>query len=210
MWPRCDELVAAAHRGDLLDVRRLLDAGVPVIATDRHMSTALLEATGIDDLDPEGSPLCRSVAQHRLVVAEELLERGFPICFGGGGPSLVASAMFEQHGVAVVPLLLKYGTGREFEGAAGKHLLDNARGYASGEGPFAGNIITPAAPVVMAATSCHPGKVRSAIKRLRRLAPVVGRLHAFFMALYTEVKYRPGGEGERAAKASFDACLRTG
>ena len=191
-------------------MRRLLDAGVPVIATDRHMSTALLEATGIDDLDPEGSPLCRSVAQDRLVVAEELLERGFPICFGGGGPSLVASAMFERHGVVVVPLLLKYGTGREFEGAAGKHLLDNARGYASGEGAFSGNSLTPAARLVMAATSCHPGKVRSAMKRLRRLAPVVGRLRAFFMALYTEVKYRPGGEGERAAKASFDACLRTG
>ena len=212
MWPRCDELVAAARSGDLVAVRRLLDAGVPVIATDRHMSTALFEATSIQDGQ---IPVCQIVPgsitqlvalmKNHFAVAEELLERGFPICFGGGGPSLVASAMFQPHGVVAVPLLLKYGTGREFEGAAGKQLLDNARDYASGVGPFA--VYTPAARLVMAATSCHPGKVRSAIKRLRRLAPVVGRAARIFMALYTEVKYRPGGEGERAAKASFDACL---
>ena len=53
MWPRCDELVAAARSGDLVAVRRLLDAGVPVIATDRHMSTALLEATSHDWTAPE-------------------------------------------------------------------------------------------------------------------------------------------------------------
>ena len=32
------------------------------------------------------------------------------------------------------------------------------------------------------------------------------RIRAFLLALYTEVHYRPGGEGEQAAKISFESC----
>jgi len=206
-WPRCDMLVEAAACGDLVTVRYLLGVGVPVIATDKHMSTALLEASCVDNIDPSGDISDAQVAQNRLGVMQELLEWGFPPSFGGGGPSVLCNAMLGAN-VQVVSLLLKYGDGREFEGEIGKHLLDNARGYASGEGPFARNIVTPAARLVMAAAErCHPGKIRHAMRRLRRLAPLVGRIRAFLLALYTEVHYRPGGEGEQAAKNSFDVCL---
>ena len=175
-------------------------------------STTALFAAAINapDEDPRYQADDQGTAQDRFAVAEELLERGFPISFGGGGPSLLLCAMLDAD-VQMVSLLLKYGDGREFEGEIGGHLLDNARGYASGTGPFAGNRITPAARLVMAAVAtCHPGKVRRAMQRLRRLAPRIGRMRVFFMALYTDVHYRPGGEGEQAAKASFEACRVAG
>ena len=207
MWPRCDDLVVAAASGQLAAVRRLLDADVPVIATNGNLSTALHAASDLSDLDPDEQPSDETLGRDRLAVAKELLERGFPICFGGGGPSLLLSAMIGCN-AASVSLLLTYGDGREFEGEIGKHLLGNARGPASGTGLFALNMMTPAARLVMtAATTCHPGKVRRAIRRLRRLALIVGRLCIFIRALYNEVHYRPGGEGEKAAKASFQASL---
>ena len=49
-----------------------------------------------------------------------------------------------------------------------------------------------------------------ALRKLRRLAPVIGRWAAVLLPLYEEVRYRPGNQGAISAKSDFERRLQSG
>jgi hypothetical protein len=67
-------LIAAIERGDLADVRRMLDAGAP-----------------LDGGDSETSPLGQACWRGRVAIVRELLDRGAPREFANGGSALGAT-----------------------------------------------------------------------------------------------------------------------
>jgi ankyrin repeat protein len=67
-------LIAAVERGDLTDVRRLLDAGAP-----------------LDGSDSETSPLGQACWRGRVAIVAELLGRGAPTQFANGGSAVGAT-----------------------------------------------------------------------------------------------------------------------
>jgi outer membrane protein assembly factor BamB len=118
-----DELFAAARAGDLEEVRRLLEAGVPVDSVDRYGATALLMAAGAGHID----------------VVTHLLEQGADIDhreeFYGGSP--LQMALFGGHPEVAAALVRAGADERELamRVAIGEGDLELARAAASG-GPF--------------------------------------------------------------------------
>ena len=44
-------------------------------------------------------------------------------------------------------------------------------------------------------------------RRLRRHALLVGRWRLFFVRMYDEIHFRPGGLGEKRARMEFESCI---
>lgn len=70
--------------------------------------------------------------------------------------------------------------------------------------------ITLAAARQIGGTLCLQVPERRAMMRFRRLrrhALLVGRWRLFFVRMYDEIHFRPGGLGEKQARMEFESCI---
>lgn len=170
------QLVEAARDGELSEVARALDMGA---------SPEAGQATGY-------TALGLAVNRGHTEVVELLLRRraspNTPICANNATPLMIAVVWDRRDSIA---LLLASGCDLSARGSSGSYRDSTALDVARQRGRAAA-----------AAQITHERATRH-LRRLRRMARHAGRFACALLELYTDLRFRPGGEGARQASAHF-------